>query len=312
MMTPLDAKKRFTEARLWRRLSATGSNSAGTVHVCRAIVLSCGLLWTIVAGGVLAPALAQDAVPNFWDPQRRIEKPDLGNLRVIRFVTEDDYPPFDFIGPDGALTGFNVDLARAVCDELKVSCTVQARRWDTLADALASGQADAAIASQAITPRARERLDFTAPYYRTPARFVARRDAAPAEATPEGLAGRTVGVVSHSAHEAYLRTFFPRTQLRPYDTLASLRSALKRREIEFAFTDGIASAIWLAGTDSGDCCAFRGGPFTESRFFGEGVGIALRKDNGALRRALDYALKRLSERGVYADLYLKYFPIGFY
>lgn len=251
-------------------------------------------------------------MPSFWDPQRRIEKPDTGSLRVIRFVTEDDYPPFDFIGPDGGLTGFNVDLARAVCDELQVSCTVQARRWDTMADALASGEADAAIASQAITPRARERLDFTAPYYRTPARFIARHDAAPAEATPEGLAGRTVGVVSHSAHEAYLRTFFPRTQPRVYDTLASLRSALKRHEIEFAFADGIASAIWLSGTDSADCCAFRGGPFTESRFFGEGVGIALRKDNIALRRALDYALKRLSERGVYADLYLKYFPIGFY
>jgi polar amino acid transport system substrate-binding protein len=60
------------------------------------------------------------------------------------------------------------------------------------------------------------------------------------------------------------------------------------------------------------CCAFRGGPYTESRFFGEGVGIALRRDNQVMKRALDYALKRVSERGIYADLYLKYFPVGFY
>ena len=85
-----------------------------------------------------------------------------------------------------------------------------------------------------------------------------------------------------------------------------------RNEVEIAFGDGVAFALWLNGTDAGGCCAFRGGPYTESRFFGEGVGIALRRDNQAMKRALDYALKRVAERGVYADLYLKYFPVGFY
>ena len=71
-------------------------------------------------------------------------------------------------------------------------------------------------------------------------------------------------------------------------------------------------AVWLNGASSGDCCVFRGGPYTESRFFGEGVGIALRKEDVGLRRALDWALARLAARGVYAELYLKHFPIGFY
>ena len=71
-------------------------------------------------------------------------------------------------------------------------------------------------------------------------------------------------------------------------------------------------AIWLNGTDANGCCAFRGGPWLHSGYFGEGVGVAVRKGNAPLRRALDFALKRLFERGVYADLYLKYFPIGFF
>jgi polar amino acid transport system substrate-binding protein len=291
--------------------------SRGPLHGLFAGLRSAFVGVALLAGGAI-PALAQtstpraDAVPTFWDPQRRMERPDTSSLRIVRFVTEDDYPPFDFTAPDGSLTGFNVDLARAVCDELKLSCTVQPRRWDTILDSLSSNTADAAVASLAITPRNRERVDFTAPYYRTPGRFLARRDLALADMLPETLAGKTVGVVSHSAHEAYLRAFFPRTIARPYDNMGSLRSALKRNEVQIAFTDGIASAIWLAGTDSGDCCGFRGGPFTESRFFGEGVGIAVRKDNVVLRRALDYALKRLAERGVYTDIYLKYFPVGFY
>ena len=251
-------------------------------------------------------------IPNFRDPQHRLDRPETSSIRDIRFVTEDDYPPFGFALPDGTLSGFNVDLARALCEELRMQCTVQSRRWDTMLEAIEQGRADAAVASIAMTPANRARVDFTAPYYKTPARFVARVSVALADPGPEALAGRTVGVVARSAHEAYLRAFFPRVSLRAYDNALALRSALKRNEVEIAFGDGVAFALWLNGTDAGGCCAFRGGPYTESRFFGEGVGIALRKDNGALKRALDYGLKRLFERGVHADLYLKYFPVGFY
>ena len=76
------------------------------------------------------------AVPGFWDPRRRPERPDLSRISIIRFLTETDYPPFNYAGPDGSPAGFNVDLARLICEELKVACTVQMRRFDTLIDAL--------------------------------------------------------------------------------------------------------------------------------------------------------------------------------
>lgn len=258
-------------------------------------------------------ALAQQVtVPGLWDPNHRVERPDLGNLRLIRFITEDDYPPFEFALPDGTLAGFNVELARALCEELRVQCTVQPRRWDTILDAIEQGRGDAAISSLAITSANRARVSFTAPYYKTPARFIARQDVELNDVTPSALAGKQVGVVARTAHEAFLRQFFPQVQIRPYETLVALRSALKRQEVDIVFGDGVSFAIWLNSTDASGCCAFRGGAFTESRFFGEGVGIAVRKDNQNLRRALDYGLKRLAERGVYADLYLKYFPVSFY
>ena len=62
------------------------------------------------------PQAAPQAVPGFWDPRRRPERPDLSRLTVIRFLTETDYPPFNFTGPDGNPAGFNVDLARALCE----------------------------------------------------------------------------------------------------------------------------------------------------------------------------------------------------
>ncbi len=79
-------------------------------------------------------------VPSFWDPRRRPERPDL-RLTLIRFVSEVDYPPFNYAGPDGNPAGFNVELARLICEELKVDCTVQMRRFDTLIEALNENRA---------------------------------------------------------------------------------------------------------------------------------------------------------------------------
>jgi len=251
-------------------------------------------------------------VPNFWDLQRRVERPDAPLMQGIRFITDDEYPPFGLTAPDGTLTGFNVDLARAICRELAVECTIQRRRFDTILPAIEKREADAAIASIAITPSARERVLFTHPYYRTPARFVARTEVELETIGVDELAGRTVGVVENSAHSAYLAQFFPRTQAQTFTTRADLFNALRDGDIAIAFADGVTLAIWLNSPASQDCCAFRGGPYTESRFFGEGVGVAVHQSNTALRQLLDYALMRLAANGGYAELYMKYFPIGFY
>ncbi|NJL08358.1 MAG: transporter substrate-binding domain-containing protein [Methylacidiphilales bacterium] len=285
-----------------RRMRVTG--------LCAAALVMAALL-----AAPAAPAMAPDdgvRVPSFWDPKRRPEKPDLGRLALIRFLTEEDYPPFNFKGADGNPTGFNVDLARAICEELKVACTVQMRRFDTLLDALNENRGDAVIASLAITPQTRARADFTDRYYRSPARFVAHSDFDIKDIRPESITGRAVAVVAGTAHEAYLRAFFAETSLRTFPTLDAAKEALKARQVDLLFGDGIALAFWLNGSGSANCCAFRGGFFHESRYFGEGVGIAVRTGNETLRRAFDWALHKLWEKGVYTDLYLRYFPIGFF
>jgi len=264
------------------------------------------------AQGGQKPAAAAARVPLFVDPQLRLDRPDLSFLTALRFATDDEYPPFGFLAPDGALTGFNVELARALCRELQVNCTIQARRFGTILDAIEKGEVDAAIASIRISRETRARAAFTLPYYRTPARFAALRNAAPENMRPATLEGRTVGVQAGSAHEAYLQAFFPGLKLQTYPALPALLAGLKKNEVSIIFADGVSLAVWLNGADADGCCVFRDGPFTESRYFGEGAGIAVNQRNTALREALNYALTQVSLKGVYADLYLKYFPVGFY
>jgi polar amino acid transport system substrate-binding protein len=262
--------------------------------------------------GNTQPAVAAGSVviPGFWDPRRRPERPDLSRVTLIRFITEIDYPPFNYSGPDGNPAGLNVDLARMVCEELKIACTVQMRRFDTLLPSLVDNRGDAVMASIAVTPEARKLADFSDPYYRTPARFVARRDTAINDVRPELLEAKKVAVVAGTAHEAFLKALFTEADVRPFETPEQTREALRKGEVDLLFGDSISLAFWLNGTDSQNCCAFRGGPFIESRYFGEGVGIAVKRGNDTLRQAFNWALFRLWEKGRFSDLWLRYFPIS--
>jgi len=261
--------------------------------------------------GVSPGGAASAAVPGFWDPRRRPERPDLSRIQSIRFLTELDYPPFDYAGTDGNPAGFNVDLARLLCAEINTSCTIQARRFDLLLDALNDKSGgDAVIASIAANAATRRQADFTDPYYRTPARFVARTDSPIRDVLPELVEGKKIAVVAGTAHEAFLKEMFTEAELHPYPNAAAAREALRNKEVDLLFGDGISLAFWLNGSDSNGCCAFRGGPYLESRYFGEGIGIAVKRGNDLLRQALNWALFRLWEKGSYTDLWLRYFPIS--
>jgi polar amino acid transport system substrate-binding protein len=261
--------------------------------------------------GLATQAIADPAVvPSFWDPQRRPERPDLSRIGVIHFLTETDYPPFNYAGPDGTPIGFNVDIARLICEEIKVPCTVQMRRFDTLVSALDKNEGDAVIASIAETAEMRLKVDFSDPYYRTPARFVSRKNFRIADVRPSTLEGKKIGVMRGTAHEAYLKLLFTGSEIHSFPNAQTALVALKNGEVDLFFSDGISLAFWLNGTDSNDCCMFQGGPYLESRYFGEGVGIAVRRGNDLLRQAINWALFRIWEKGRFTDLWLRYFPIS--
>ncbi|MGE3625459.1 MAG: transporter substrate-binding domain-containing protein [Hyphomicrobiales bacterium] len=269
----------------------------------------------------LAVALLPAASPLAQEPERRAEteeripgsrraKPDLTDVDRLRIVTESDYPPFNYLDEDGVLTGFNVDLARAICDELAVECDIRSVEWDTLVPALHKAEADAAIASIRKTSASLEKLDFTDSYYFTPARFVALKSGAVVSTRPEELKGRRVAVQKDTAHEAYLRDFFPGIEMVPFDDVEKAKEALKAGEVDVLFGDGLSLMFWLNGTSSSNCCEFRGGAYFESRYFGEGVGIAVQKDNRTMLAIFNYGLALVRSSPRFEELLLRYFPLN--
>ena len=236
--------------------------------------------------------------------------PDTGGVvrrAALRFLTDVDYPPFNYIDQDGQLSGFNVEMARAICLELAAACDIQTRPWGDLLSALKRGEADAVIASHTVTPRLLAEFDVSDRYYQMPARFVGKLGRTYADISPAGLDGIKIAVAKSTAHEAYLRDLFTLSPIQVYDNPELARDAVITGTADLLFDDGIGLAFWLLGTASKACCEFKGGPFFEPRFFGDGVGI--NRNDPDLKSQLNAALKRLRETGRQEELVSRSFPL---
>lgn len=248
--------------------------------------------------------------PLFWDPDNRPQKPT-GEVGAIRFLTTGDFPPFSFLDPSGRLVGYHVDLARVLCEELAATCTLQMRPFDELVGALSEKRGDAILAGLAVGAALRDRLDTTDAYLTTPGRLVATAGEA-IDPTPEGLSGRWISVVSGSVHEAYALAHFPKARIAAYPDETSARDALRDRRVSVHFGDAIGLSFWLDGEAAHGCCTFAGGAWLEPAVFGEGLRIAVAKSNPRLKRHLDFALRKAAIDGRLGELYLRWFPRGYY
>jgi polar amino acid transport system substrate-binding protein len=251
-------------------------------------------------------------VQGFWRPRDETLRKEAVPGAPLRFLTADDYPPFNYLDPVQRLKGFNVDLVKALCAEMKVKCTIKAAPWEDLEAALLDGSADVLAAGNAITAAALEKMDFTAPYFRMPARFAMQKGRPPAILSRRTLRDLKVAVVNNSSHEAYLKAAFPEISRVTYPDDLSAFTAMQDGKVVAVFADGVKLMFWLKGEASAGCCELRGGPYTESRFFGPGMAMAVGRGRISLARFLDAGLARLYRKGIYARLYRLHFPLDLY
>jgi len=267
----------------------------------------------LCAANLVTSAAAQEPdirVPNFWDPKAVHDRPATIPDK-IQFLAIDHYPPFVFRDPQGRLTGFNVDLARALCQELGSSCALRIKLFDILMPALDEEEGDAIIAGLSRARAAGKGLNFTEDYLKLPARFIVSADKAAAfdEQTLDGL---SIAVVKGSRHEAFATRFWPDAETVGYETPPEAREAVKAGTADAHFGDGLSLSFWLPSDTADGCCAFAGGPWLEPGYFDEGMAIATRRDDPERAAALTYALRQLHQKGIYRELYLRYFPLSFY
>jgi len=263
-----------------------------------------------VTGNIASAQEPDVRVPNFWDPKAVHDRPASIPDR-IQFLAIDRYPPFVFRDPQGRLTGFNVDLARALCQELGSSCALRLKLFDVLLRALDDEEGDAIIAGLSRNRPGAEQLNFTEDYLKLPARFVVRTDNL-AAFDEQALSGKKIAVEEGSRFEAFAERFFPEAETVRFAGAQEARDALKSGEVDSHFGDGLSLSFWLPSEAADGCCSLAGGPWLEPGYFDEGMAIATRADDPERAAALTYALRQLHQKGIYRELYLRYFPQSFY
>ena len=274
-----------------------------------------------VAGFVMLaclPAGAQDnnkageavVVPQFRhiDPSR--PEPDFKVFPVIRFAASKDFPPFSYLDKDGALTGFNVSIANAVCKVLRVDCRFVVEPFDKARRLVEEGKADALITGLQQNSKTATKLAFTKPYFRFSARFAVRESAPIRDSSARTLAGKRLGVVSGSQHAAFLDTYFKLSKIHKFKTVTEAEEGLRTGAVDALFDDSLRLMFWIKGSASKGCCRLVGDAYMEPDSFSQPITIAVKRDNVKLRALIDHALDRLQVSGRFAAIYRQYFPLS--
>lgn len=290
--------------------------SAQRTSALRHLALLLAALCIVGAAQTWQPAAAQDdgddAIAPAAPPGEKADKAGDPRRFVIRFLTEGEFPPFNYYDDEGVLSGFNVDLARAICLEAGAACDIKVRPWEELLIALRRGDADAVIAAHRVTAAGLAEVDFSDRYFYTPGRFVARKDDAHGEIGPDDLDGLTIGVAKGTAHEAFVKAFYRDSRIVLFENPELAREALQQGKVEFVFDDAISLAFWLNGSLSRQCCEFKGEAFLEPKYFGDGLAIALPRNDPQIKTLINGALKRVRQSGRFQELVERYFPVRIY
>ena len=230
----------------------------------------------------------------------------------IRIGVEGAYPPFSEVAPDGTLKGFDIDIARALCEEIGAECVLVPQDWDGIIPALLARKYDAIIASMSITPERKKKVAFSDKYYNSPAKF-ARKKGSGITISKAGLKGKTVGVQRATTHDSFITAEYGESvKIKRYGTQDEAYLDAIAGRVDLLLADSIAMDDGFLKTDKGKGWEFVGPGLNEEKYFGVGAGIAVRKSDGELAKLFSLAIKVIRSNGVYHMINGKYFTNDIY
>jgi len=262
------------------------------------------------------------------------------NGHLLRIAVRNDHPPFSFLDSAGDLAGFDVDIARALCQRLQVKCQLVPQNWtDNLIASLINGRYDAVVSSLPITSLPTGMIEpgsvrFTNKYYSFPAtitccgpdagsyvaatdrsstswRFVARKGTS-IEVSPAGIAGKRVGIQALARYDDFMRSEFPGAVRVKFPSQAAANLDMAAGRLDLLLADSRVLSETILKTDLGRDFEFTGPAVTDPGLLGSDAGIAVRREDIDLLKALNQALAALRADGTYKKINDRYFDFDVY
>jgi arginine/ornithine transport system substrate-binding protein len=232
--------------------------------------------------------------------------------KKIRVGVEGAYPPFSYVTPDGELAGFDIDIAKALVAAMDAEIQLVPQDWDGIIPALMARKYDAIIASMSITEERKKKVAFSNKYYNTPAKFVCKKGEM-TEFSPDSLKGKKVGVQRATIHDRYLTDNYGKdVEIKRYATQDEAYLDLVAGRVDLLLADSVAISDGFLNKPEGQDYAFVGPDLNDPKWFGEGTGIAIRKEDKDLVEKFNQAIEKIRADGTYKKIQDKYFDFDVY
>jgi polar amino acid transport system substrate-binding protein len=191
-----------------------------------------------------APALAQDL-------------PDLGGKEIV-VVTENAYPPLQFVDKDGKAVGWEYDAMAEIAKRLNITVKYENTSWDAMIPAVSEGQYDLGMTGITIKDDRKEKVDFSDPYMRSEMLMIVRgdeerfTDAASFAANPDLLVSAQPGT---SPFYAAIYDILDGNEENPrvikFETFGAGLEALKSGDVDLTLSDSTAANGYVAASNGG-------------------------------------------------------------
>ncbi len=268
----------------------------------------CALILLVAALGSVDVAIAETSWPRFRHVVDTAKVLPQLPKTTLRLLVDEDFAPYSFKGSDGLQKGVSIDLARAACITLQVTCETIVKPFNQLLPALKNNEGDVIVTGLKPTPELLKSYDMTRAYFVSSARFVMRRVANFKDTETRTFAGKKLAYVKGTSHAGFLEKYYARSALIPVENMQELYATLSVGKADIAFGDTLQLGFWLNSKASNACCATIGKPFIDHQTFSKPLVFLLNKDRQALRASFDYALDRLEEDKTTGSIFDRYVP----
>jgi lysine/arginine/ornithine transport system substrate-binding protein len=252
--------------------------------------------WAVAAMSLVAGAAAADP------------------LTQITFGVDATYPPFESKAPNGEFQGFDIDLGKAICADLKVKCVFVDQGFDGIIPALEARKFDAILSSMTVTPVRAQQIDFSSEMYNEPTALIAKKGSG-LKPTVESLKGKTVGVEAGTIQETYAKTYWQPNGVTvvSYPGQDQVYADLLSGRLDASLQDSVEADYGFIQTPKGAAYMIAGDVKSDPKdVLGSYIAIGLRKDEPELKAKIDGAIATILKNGVYKKIEAKYFNFNVY
>ena len=223
---------------------------------------------------------------------------------VLRIGTEGAYAPFNYTNADGTLGGFDVEIANAICADMKMTCEIMAQDWDGIIPGLKAGKYDAIVAAMSVTPERAKQVAFTDPYFSNALVFLAKKDSSFDPTNSGDINAHSIAAQRSTISSQWLEKTYPKANMKLYDTLSNAFLDLGAGRVDAMISDKLPALEWL-GSASGSDYVLKGDEID----INDNFAIAVRPNDEALQAKINQSLANLKSNGTYDKINQKYFAI---